>query len=64
MPSYLFDVTFAASIRIEAETEEKARDALAAVDGALCNAGSWPNGDPALFEVFLDDEYPFLMAKD
>jgi hypothetical protein len=55
MKEYAFDCTLKAAIRIKAasraEAEATIRDVL---DGASCNGGAWPNGDPILFEASLD----------
>lgn len=54
---YLFDVKLFASIRVKAESEKDARRLLE--DSIACNTanlGAWPNGDPILCEISLDDE--------
>lgn len=57
MKTYIFDTTLTACIRIQAnsraEAEATIRDNL---DGASCNAGAWPNGDPILFEASIEGE--------
>lgn len=54
---YMFDVKLFASIRVKATTERWARDMLKdAIDCATANLGEWPNGDPIICEVSLDDE--------
>jgi len=53
---YLFDVKLFASIRVNAGSEKEARDMLkGSIAGNEANLGSWPNGDPILCEVSLDD---------
>lgn len=64
MHEYLFDVKLFASIRVNAATEAEALSILAkALDCADCNAGSFPNGDPILFEASIDG-YADLMEVD
>jgi hypothetical protein len=56
MHEYVFDVKLFAAIRVKAESEEQARAMLkSAFNCADCNAGSWPNGDPILFEASQDE---------
>lgn len=53
---YLFDVKLFASIRVTASSEAEARSMLKhAFNGANCNAGAWPNGDPIIFEASQDE---------
>ena len=57
MPEYLFDVKLFAAVRVQASDEGEARKMLDdALNCASCNAGSWPNGDPILFEASADGE--------
>lgn len=56
MKEYFFDVKLFASIRVKAESEAAARATIAdCIDCADANLGAWPNGDPILCEVSLDD---------
>lgn len=56
MHEYLFDVKLFAAIRVKADTEEQAREMLIQhIDCNTANLGSWPNGDPILCEVSIDD---------
>jgi hypothetical protein len=53
---YLFDVKLFASIRVRAESEDQARRMMREhIDAADANLGAWPNGDPILCEVSLDE---------
>jgi hypothetical protein len=52
MHSYLFDVTLAAAVRVEAPDVGTARGWLyEQIDCATANLGAFPNGDPMLAEV-------------
>lgn len=56
MHDYLFDVKMFAAISIEAASEAEARQMLKdAIDGKSANFGAWPNGDPIICEVSLDE---------
>ena len=53
---YLFDVKLFAAIRVKASSEKEARAMM--VEAIECNTGNigeWPNGDPIMCEVSLDD---------
>lgn len=65
MPEYTFDLKLFTTINIEAETEEEARNLVRNhVDGGFTNFGAWPNGDPILSEVYVDDdELPVTMIN-
>lgn len=53
---YLFDVKLFASIRVKATSEAEARKLMAqAIDASTANLGAWPNGDPIVCEISLDD---------
>lgn len=53
---YAFDCTLNAAIRVKGVSREAAEAHLrAAMDAADCNGGSWPNGDPILFEASIND---------
>lgn len=53
---YLFDVKLFAGIRVKAKTQAEARQLLKDyVDGTEANLGSWPDGEPILCGVTLDD---------
>jgi hypothetical protein len=57
MAEYLFDVQLFASITVQADSEDDARNLLnEELRGASCNAGAWPNGDPILFEIAVEDD--------
>lgn len=52
---YAFDCKFFAALRIKAKSREEAEAIIRnTLDGASCNAGCWPNGDPVLFEASVD----------
>ena len=54
---YAFDVKLLAAVRVKATTAAGARKLLTEhLDAADCNGGSWPNGDPILFEASMDGE--------
>lgn len=57
MNEYAFDVKMFAAIRVKAPSIDEARQLVRdRVNAADCNAGSWPNGDPILFEASVDDD--------
>jgi len=53
MKSYLFDVMLTAALRIEAETEQEAREALTKIlDCCMINVGAYDKtGDPVIGEA-------------
>lgn len=52
---YLFDVRLLATIRIKADSQVKAEATIRDIlEAASCNAGSWPDGSPVLFEASVD----------
>lgn len=60
---YTFNVKLFATIRVKAETVKKARAMIIkhvtsanANFGACANFGAWPNGDPIVAEVTIDDD--------
>lgn len=56
MHEYLFDVKLFAAIRVTADTEAEARQMMRdCIDCATANLGAWPNGDPIICEVSLDE---------
>jgi hypothetical protein len=56
MPKFLFDVKLFASIYVDADSEEQARQMmLDRIHGKTANLGSWDNGDPILADVSFDD---------
>jgi plasmid stability protein len=60
---YLFDAKLFATLRIKAASrkERKAEATLRDIlNGASCNAGQYPNGDPVLFETSIDGELDLL----
>jgi hypothetical protein len=62
---YLFDVKMFASIRVKAADEATAQAMLRAeVYSATANLGSWPNGDPIIAEVSVDDDNPDIIEID
>lgn len=62
---YAFDCTLTAAIRVKASSREAAEALLrAALDAADCNGGSWPNGDPILFEASVNHSEISLYEVD
>jgi hypothetical protein len=62
---YAFDCTLTAAIRVKGTSREAAEDHLrAAMDAADCNGGSWPNGDPIVFEASVNDSDLALYEVD
>jgi len=56
MHEYLFDVKLFAAIRVKAKTEAEARELIkSCIDANTANLGAWPNGDPIICEVSLDE---------
>lgn len=56
MREYLFDVKLFAAIRVKANSEAEARQMMMdAIDCNTANLGAWPNGDPIICEVSLDE---------
>lgn len=56
MHEFLFDVKLFAAIRVKAKNEAAARALIMAhVDGSEANLGAWPNGDPIVCPVSLDE---------
>lgn len=54
---YAFDLKLLAALRIKAKSREEAEAIIRnTLDGASCNAGCWPNGDPVLFEASVDGD--------
>lgn len=54
--TYTFDVSLFATVEVKAKTVDEARALLKEkVNGASCNAGGWPTGEPILFELSMDD---------
>jgi hypothetical protein len=65
MHEYLFDVKLFAAVRVKANSEEEARRLIATnIDASSANLGAWPNGDPILAEVSLDDGPEDLIEID
>lgn len=65
MKEYLFDVKFFASIRVDAKSEEEAREILR--DCLICadaNLGEWPNGDPICVQLHMDEGAQPLIEID
>ena len=61
MSNYLFDVKLFATVHVNAVSEREAMNKVAeAFDGASCNAGAWPSGDPILFEAYTDGHPEFI----
>ena len=53
---YALDVRLFAAIRVKADTLEEARQLVRdTVFTATANLGAWPNGDPIVCEVTVDD---------
>lgn len=59
---YAFDVKMFATIRATATSEDEARQLVKDhIDSGEANFGAWPNGDPILASVTVDDdELPLL----
>lgn len=56
MHEYLFDVKLFAAIRVRAGSEAEARKMMVGcIDASTANLGAWPNGDPIIAEVSLDE---------
>lgn len=65
MTEFAFDVKLFATIRVEAGSEEEARQLVRErVDCADANFGAWPSGDPILAEVSVDDDELPLIEID
>ena len=61
MNEYLFDINLFATIRVKAESEDEARTLiLNHLDCAYVNAGTWPNGDPILFEASARGDFNLI----
>lgn len=59
MAKFRVDLTLFASVQVEAPDETTARRLIDEhIHGASANLGAWPNGDPILTEVSLDDDGP------
>lgn len=59
---YAFDFRIFTTINVRAETESEARELLKKhVDFGEANFGSWPDGDPILGQVTVDDPDPTLI---
>lgn len=55
MPTYTFDMHLKAAVTVNGSTADEALAMLEkAMDSANCNGGSWPSGEPILFEASLD----------
>lgn len=62
---YAFDVRLYACIRVKAASKTAALLLLReCVDGANVNFGAWPDGDPILADVSMDDGEPDLIEID
>jgi hypothetical protein len=56
MPEYAFDATVRIAIRVNAASEQEARNLLDRhLDCADANFGAWPDGDPIMAEASLWD---------
>lgn len=54
MREYTFDIHLQAAVTVKAGTGSEALRMVQAVfECADCNGGTWPNGDPVLFEASL-----------
>jgi len=54
---YAFDCTLLATLRVKATSRKAAEATIRDIlDGASCNGGCWPNGDPVLFEVGIEGD--------
>lgn len=57
MRTFTFDVRLFASITVPANSEEEALELLREhVHTGSANFGAWPDGDPILSDVSLDDD--------
>jgi uncharacterized protein with GYD domain len=53
---YAFDVMLVAAVRVKAHSEDEARTKLKAeIDCNSANLGAWPDGEPILAEVSLNE---------
>lgn len=58
---FAFDVTLLTMVRIKAGSRKEAEATLRDIlGGARCNAGSYPNGDPVLFEISIEGELDLI----
>jgi hypothetical protein len=60
MNEYAFDIRLTAAVRVKASSEKEAREMLRLIDCNEANLGSWPNGDPIMAEVSMDETVPHL----
>ena len=61
MREFAFDVQLYACIRVPAGTEAEARTLLQqTVHLGLANFGAWPDGEPIMAEVAVDDELSLI----
>lgn len=55
LSEYMFDVKLFATVRVKANSWKEAEGVVREVlDGAIVNAGCWPDGNPVLFEASID----------
>lgn len=53
---FSFDLILSGAVTVEAETQDEAiNKVIRQFEYADCNGGTWPNGDPVLFEASLAD---------
>lgn len=56
MKKFTFDVKLFANITVEASSEREARKMIRdTIGGSSANLDAWPNGDPIVCDVALDD---------
>jgi len=62
---YTFDVKLFTTIRVEALNEADARKIVSDnIHGDEANFGAWPNGDPIIAEVCVDDDEMQVIEVD
>ncbi len=63
MPRFTFDITLSTTVTVDADDDLMARKMIVAeLDCSSANLGAWPNGDPILGEVSVDQSMPIVLA--
>lgn len=63
MPRFTFDITLSTTVTVDAADDVAARKMIVAeLDCSSANLGAWPNGDPILAEVSVDQSMPIVLA--
>ena len=63
MPRFTFDLTLSAALTVDAPDDIMARKMIVeCLECADTNFGAWPNGDPILGEVSVDQSMPIILA--